>query len=1285
MIPQLPALIPNSLHPLALAAVVHTLEPAVDRGRPPIWRRSGAYDRFLAHMLEQLPRQTIPDGPNAGRTPLERVNLESHDDLIVALVKSWATVADVLSFYQERIANEGFLRTAVEERSVFELARLVGYSPDPGLAAVTWLAFTVAESRGISPDFVVPAGTRAMSIPSQGDRPQPFETTAPLAARAEWNAMAAAAPEALVRQRVDARTREIVLDGTETKLLTGEPLLIVDGELRAPDPPPRWRSVTVRSVEVDPAAVAPALPGLSPRALEVLDRRVARPGRGPARRTTRVVWDPPAGPVTAPAVEEPAVYAFREQARLFGWDADDWGKLPARERERHVDPLGRVATSPDGGFNWVPPSEGLPPQAQVQALAVDQQGRIFAGTDGRGVYRSLDGGKTWETANAGLGRRDVRSLAVDPSGHVFAGLVGGVCRSLDAGASWEPIYGDQRARFSLRRGIGVANTHLPNLAIKAVASYVHRHDKKAYLFAGSDGGVFRSRSAAEGWEQLHEGLPQGGDGGGVVVNAIAVHEDSDYVYLGTDQGVYYSRDAGHHWIAVNDGLPTVETRSGTAPAAVTALLAYTDPFGPDTYILAATEHGLFRAIDPDTSWTQVAASHFGDEQARVGCLAVWFDEKEHATCVLAGTDQGLFRSLDHGDTWRLASDAVAGEVRAVAAGGPTIAAAVPMRWPSGDEWPGFGITGDQIDLDDTYLSIVNGGWLLLRQPREHGAPLEGLYPVLEARRVLRRDFGRRRVVTRVITRPDEQLHAFDPRRTLVYGREQRLALAHAADPSLGGRVITLAGRLGRALEPGRRVIVGGKRVRARVARRQGSLTLRDADGRPLVDLAAGDLPVVTAAPEALPDGTSRWRLRTGGGVEGWATAAAGELVPEVAAEDDPVVHELAEVSSTAIDDGAGRSRLVLAEPLVNLFDGHTVVVRGNVARATHGETIAAEVLGSGDYQQTNQRFPLRRAPLTWAPDPETGEPSCSLTVYVNRVKWRRVDSLYEAGPHDHCYTLETDENGVTYVVFGDGVMGARLPSGFENVVASYRSGLGAEGEVRAEGIAQLMSRPLGLRSVTNPLPAAGAASPESPEEIRRRAPLRARALRRIVSREDYVDFARNYPGVAKVDAQILWDGRRRLTHVTIAAREGARDDEGVRAGLVAAIAGAQAGSQAVVVDACERLDFEVDATLRLEEGRQPDGVEDEERAALVRAFGFERRELGEPVAASDVVALLQHIPGVAGVDLERLALPGAPWGPPPAFLRARKARWDREAQRVRPAQILVVAAQACRLTVVEGP
>ena len=79
----------------------------------------------------------------AARHSRRLTHARSTDDPSMALLDAWATVADVLTFYQERIANEGFLRTATERRSVLELARAIGYELSPGVAASTYLAFKV--------------------------------------------------------------------------------------------------------------------------------------------------------------------------------------------------------------------------------------------------------------------------------------------------------------------------------------------------------------------------------------------------------------------------------------------------------------------------------------------------------------------------------------------------------------------------------------------------------------------------------------------------------------------------------------------------------------------------------------------------------------------------------------------------------------------------------------------------------------------------------------------------------------------------------------------------------------------------------------------------------------------------------------------------------------------------------------------------------------------------------------------------------------------------------------
>ena len=115
-------------------------EPSLDAisnrpGLSAISYRLGDYEVFLQRLLDQISSATIPDGPNRGARPLAALSTRAPDDPAIALLDAWAVVADILTFYQERIANEGYLRTSTERRSVLELARAIGYELSPGVAA----------------------------------------------------------------------------------------------------------------------------------------------------------------------------------------------------------------------------------------------------------------------------------------------------------------------------------------------------------------------------------------------------------------------------------------------------------------------------------------------------------------------------------------------------------------------------------------------------------------------------------------------------------------------------------------------------------------------------------------------------------------------------------------------------------------------------------------------------------------------------------------------------------------------------------------------------------------------------------------------------------------------------------------------------------------------------------------------------------------------------------------------------------------------------------------------
>lgn len=151
--------------------------------------RIGTQPTFRASMLARLSSTDYP--ALSGLTA--RADADKGMDWTVALCDAFACAADVLTFYQERLVNESYLRTAGERRSVLELARLIGYRPSPGVAASTSLAFTLEASPGqlslAAQPVTIPAGTRVQSIPDPGQMAQTFETIVDLPARVEWNAM----------------------------------------------------------------------------------------------------------------------------------------------------------------------------------------------------------------------------------------------------------------------------------------------------------------------------------------------------------------------------------------------------------------------------------------------------------------------------------------------------------------------------------------------------------------------------------------------------------------------------------------------------------------------------------------------------------------------------------------------------------------------------------------------------------------------------------------------------------------------------------------------------------------------------------------------------------------------------------------------------------------------------------------------------------------------------------------------------------------------------------------
>ena len=329
--------------------------------------------------------------------------------------------------------------------------------------------------------------------------------------------------------------------------------------------------------------------------------------------------------------------------------------------------------------------------------------------------------------------------------------------------------------------------------------------------------------------------------------------------------------------------------------------------------------------------------------------------------------------------------------------------------------------------------------------------------------------------------------------------------------------------------------------------------------------------------------------------------------------------------------------VTFANDLAYCYKRDTVHIQGNVVKATHGET-RHEVLGNGDSAKALQSFTLKQSPLTHVPASTPTGAESTLKLYVNDIRWHETDSLAGAEPTARQFVTKTDDEDKTTLTCGDGKRGSRLPTGLENIKATYRSGIGKAGNVRSGQIAQPVTKPLGVKGVTNPLPATGGADRETRDQIRKNAALAVKALDRLVSVQDYEDFTRLFAGIGKARAVELTNGRRPLVHITIAGADDIPIDKhsDLYRNLIAALQKFGDPYRSVEVAVRELMLIALQARIRILPDYLWESVEAKVRAALLDAFSFERRELGQDVLLGEIIQTIQSVPGVAYVDVDKL-------------------------------------------------
>ncbi|MBE9066447.1 putative baseplate assembly protein [Leptolyngbya cf. ectocarpi LEGE 11479] len=319
----------------------------------------------------------------------------------------------------------------------------------------------------------------------------------------------------------------------------------------------------------------------------------------------------------------------------------------------------------------------------------------------------------------------------------------------------------------------------------------------------------------------------------------------------------------------------------------------------------------------------------------------------------------------------------------------------------------------------------------------------------------------------------------------------------------------------------------------------------------------------------------------------------------------------------------------------------SVTVFGNLVRASRGESVLDEVLGSGDGTQTFQAFMLQKTPLTYLSDPAAGRRS-TLSIRVNGILWREVVSFFGTGSQDEVFIARQNDQQETTITFGDGVTGARLPTGINNVTATYRFGGGAA-KPPAGAIAQIARPFKGLRRVVNPVAAVGGADSDRPEDIRLNAPTSALTLGRAVSIQDFEALAREFGGVVNAQAGWAWDESRQGAVVKVWFIADGTNPDFVQALTDSLLSQADPTTPLTVCPAvAQPSNLVIDVSLDPRFSR--DLVLEEIRQALVNEatglFALTNIPIGRPLFRSQIFATVLAVEGACGVSA--ITLDGVP-------------------------------------------
>ena len=1180
-------------------------------GKRVIDYRIGGREAYLQRMLSRLSQ-------GSEFPALAALSTREASDLTIALLDGWATIADILTFYQERLANEAFLGTATEADSIQYLARLLGYEPERGVAASTYLSFAVDEAAGGPRQVRLPAGLPAQSIPLEADKlPQTYELSQELLARPEWNRMLARQQQP---QKVSLEKGSLFVERTDNNLNSGDVVLFVN-EAEA---------------------------GGSIQAAEWAWRRLTGVRPEPKSGRTEIKWSTRETNGFLSEGGSPQLYVFRQRAAIFGHNAAQWPMLPDTAKAQYLGAADPATLTDIEKVEWpdfiVPapkyPLEAIPTYREIPATIESVKAAIRTSCD------SVKQGATMDALTAGPNAAiaSLRAFSQTASAlftignQLSQGVLAGADDSDGSGANLVEELSESLKSFvnNVVPDIDPADYNLTgddddgNLMLNPTPVFNFITDLGTE-FAGLEMDIADAQPLAAMLQTFVQSNP--------LVASLLIFNDPIL-----QAAIQLASERNQEAADAIAGLPGVFAKAASAiivAVAVDKALEAVEALPLPVELLQTPQMVAFLAIyvaklleallGPVGATLALVKELFaffqtGDQNIKPNFLQAIEEDPD----VIAAQSAYLTAMAASAGAAALAGSAIVG-VSAIGAvgvgligvgglyGGVGAALIAPIMGPLFFAVAGAAITfvllkdeieagaqeatktivdtalaalkptrepvreryvrsENSVDLDRQYSRISPDSWLLLSRPDEKAR----LYRVNGVSNAARSEYNLNAQVTRAhfdkgtgnwfgLT-PAEYLRwgmvesirpmleswpeaGFDSEQKFHDYVTQQLGVAEADLP------IVAAPLLAAVETPNFTVPESSKEAleeaylsqRAFLNRLLGQVFDSEEDLQAFVAGESGPYvaPILANLPQTEPLFPFKHALRSTTvlaqsesltiaeePIDAPVSApqiALAENVPEIPAGrhlilagdraegDETYATEVVTVESCQRVDGHWLLTVASARETPYKFQRDKLRLLGNVVAATHGQR-REEVLGNGAGSEANQQFELNSGPLTYVPaSNQTGRLS-SLEVRVNGMLWQEIDHPVDLQPGQMAYTTHVTPSGAFTIRFGDGQAGSRLPTGIENVVARYRTGTGLKGNVGVDEIRSLPQRPPGIRDVTNPVRVQGGVDPESPAEMRHRAPGSVRSLGRVVSLSDYVDFATSFVGVGKAFATWYWLG-----------------------------------------------------------------------------------------------------------------------------------------------------------------